>query len=455
MTTAITTARLRGRAGRPASRGAARQGLRGDLLRSREVLVFWGASSIGLLHAVDDAMLHRQPGVGAGQHLMGLLVTVATVAVAAVTFPVLRPGIRAGLALVLGTLTLVNGGTHVAHAAAVGPSASDLSGILAAVAGVALVALGLTIPWRHRGARPGRTGIRWARRAIAVALGALVLLGFLVPVGTAMLQIHQPRHAVGDAPSADYGTVTFQASDGLRLSGWYAPSHNGAAVILVHGGGSDRTGSVAHAEMLHRHGYGVLLYDARGRGDSEGSPNGFGWGWPRDVSGALGYLEQRPDVDPTRIGGLGLSTGASVLLEVAATDDRLAAVVADGAAGRSYADRLPSRGPDVRTPYLWSMYAAARVFSGATPGAHLDGLVAQIAPTPVFLIAGLSAPYEAEFNHLFARAYSTSGRGKMTLWVAPGVHHTTGIRERSLSYESRVADFFDGALLGAGSGTER
>ena len=29
--------------------------------------------------------------------------------------------------------------------------------------------------------------------------------------------------------------------------------------------------------MLARHGYGVLLFDRRGEGESEGDPNGFGW----------------------------------------------------------------------------------------------------------------------------------------------------------------------------------
>ena len=37
--------------------------------RSREALVFGGAA-VALLHALDDAFLHRQPGVGLGQHAL-------------------------------------------------------------------------------------------------------------------------------------------------------------------------------------------------------------------------------------------------------------------------------------------------------------------------------------------------------------------------------------------------
>ncbi len=70
----------------------------------------------------------------------------------------------------------------------------------------------------------------------------------------------------------------------------------------MHGGSSDRKGSVAHAKMLARHGYGVLLYDARGRGESDGSENNYGWDWGKDIAGALDFLKRQDDVDPGRIG---------------------------------------------------------------------------------------------------------------------------------------------------------
>jgi pimeloyl-ACP methyl ester carboxylesterase len=60
------------------------------------------------------------------------------------------------------------------------------------------------------------------------------------------------------------------------LSGSYGPSHNGAAIVIVHGGGGgDRDGARTHAAMLARAGYGVLRYDARGRGQSQGAPDAY------------------------------------------------------------------------------------------------------------------------------------------------------------------------------------
>ena len=51
--------------------------------------------------------------------------------------------------------------------------------------------------------------------------------------------------------------------------------------------------------MLARHGYGVLLFDRRGEGRSDGEPNIFGWGGGEDIKAAVRYLKTRDDVDPS------------------------------------------------------------------------------------------------------------------------------------------------------------
>ena len=110
-------------------------------------------------------------------------------------------------------------------------------------------------------------------------------------------------------PSAELGAayddVEFTTSDGLKLKGWYIPSNNGAAVIAFPG----RSRTQNEAKMLASHGYGVLLFDRRGEGESEGDPNALGWQGERDIHAAVAFLHGRADVDPERIGGLGLSVG--------------------------------------------------------------------------------------------------------------------------------------------------
>ena len=412
-----------------------------------ETTAFRGATALALLHAIDDAFLNRQPGVGWDQHALAAAICLAAGLAAIVVFSRLRPGFRAAISLLFGVLAIVNGALHVKHMSVDGAASSDYTGVLAAAAGIVLVSLGLAIPFLHRGERAPTRGRRWAYRVVALVAGLAVVYAVVLPLTAAIVVAHRYREPIGEPPNAAYEAVSFQSSDGLELAGWFRPSRNRAAVVIVHGGGGDRTGAVRHAELLGNHGYGVLVYDSRGRGESEGTPNSFGWGWTKDVAGALAFLRKRTDVDPERIGGLGLSTGADVLFEVAAKDRDLKAVVADGATAESFADYRELNGVDEAAPYWWTMYTAARVVSGASPGEPLGEVVARISPTPLLLIStGGSLAVERDFNRIYAEA----AREPVELWDLPDVDHTAAIRERPREYERRVVGFFDQALLEGG-----
>jgi dienelactone hydrolase len=210
-------------------------------------------------------------------------------------------------------------------------------------------------------------------------------------------------------------------------------------VVLVSSAAGDRSTAVRHARLVAGHGYGVLLYDARGTGTSEGTPNGWGWGWQDDVTGAVSFLRARPDVDDDRIGGIGLSTGADVLIEFAAERPGLRAVVADGATGRSFADARPGAGD---APAVWLMFATGRLLSGTSPGRPLEELVAEAAPTPILLVATGSLAGELEANDRYARAGAST-----TLWRLPEASHTNAVSEHAEAYQSRVVGLLDAALL--------
>ena len=120
----------------------------------------------------------------------------------------------------------------------------------------------------------------------------------LFPIALAYVTTHTARAVVpANHLGVPYEDVAFATCDGLELEGWYVPSRNGAAVIAFPG----RSGPQKQARMLARHGYGVLLFDRRGEGRSDGEPNAWGWGGCRDVEAAIAFLRQRPDVEPGRI----------------------------------------------------------------------------------------------------------------------------------------------------------
>ena len=217
------------------------------------------------------------------------------------------------------------------------------------------------------------------------------------------------------------------------------PSENGAAVIVFPG----RTGTVDHARMLVDAGYGVLLLDMRGQGESEGDPNLVGWGATKDVDAAVAYLQGRPDVDASRIGGLGLSVGGEQLLEAAAGNEALRAVVSDGAGVRSVREST-LRGPSgwLMVPFEAVQTLATAVFSGDAPPPALDEVVARIAPRPILLVHAGKGQGGEDLNPEY---FAAAGEPR-ALWEVPEAGHTGAIDLRPEEYQQRVVGFFDDAL---------
>lgn len=286
----------------------------------------------------------------------------------------------------------------------------------------------------------------------------LLLLPWLlaIAVGTYALAIavavnHVAPTAVPDPPAAlaAGSEVTMTTAEGVRLAGWYLPGTNRAAVVVRHGAGSQRFDAAAQAEVLHRHGYGVLLVDARGHGRSEGRAMDLGWHGEADTAAALDLLVGRPEVDPGRIAVLGLSMGGEEALGAAGADPRVRAVVAEGATGRTAADRawLPQEygaAGAVQQQLDRVTYGLVDLLSGTSPPASLAESVRSSAPVPVLLIAAGQVPDEA----LVAQRLQAASPGTVTVWVADGAGHTGALATDAAQWQGRVLALLDAALVG-------
>lgn len=400
--------------------------------------MFSAAAAVALLHALDDAFLLPGGGVPITQHALAAAIALVATVAAVAGFPSLRPGLRATTAFTFGMLALVNGGRHLHHIRVDDVmTANDVTGVLAMVAGAVLVGLAAWIPFRHRGEGAATPARRWAIRVLVVP-AALVTVFFVgAPVGVAIVDIHSLHRPIGSPPSADYRSVAFTASDGVRLEGWYRPSQNGASVLMLSGGGGNRRSALRHAEMLVRHGYGVLVYDPRGSGNSEGTINSYGWGWEKDAAAALDFLAARDDVEPGRVGALGLSTGADIAIDIAARRNDVAAVVADGAAAigyedyEEYTDRTLERAP------MWLLFKSIEVIQGRSgPQASLADQIARSHAQNLIISAGKP---EEQWGQLYDRA----GGERSELWHLPNAGHTAALRQYPEAYEQRVVSFFE------------
>jgi uncharacterized protein len=371
-------------------------------------------------------------------------VPLAFVVAAGVAYARLRAGFRATLALLFGFFGVLGGTEAAYYAQDVGLSGDDYTGLLSIAAGFVRLGLGVVTLWRSR-RRDDRLVWRYGRRALYVLAGLLVAGFVLFPISIAYVVTHvAPQDVPAPNLGAAYEEVQFTTSDGYLLKGWYVPSKNRAAVISFPG----RSGTRLQARMLARHGYGVLLFDRRGEGESEGDWNVFGWYGERDLHAAARFLQSRADVDPARIGGIGRSVGGEMLIGAAAESDAFKAVVSEGGSGRSVRDDVANNGwSDVMGVVSQSVLTTAvAVFNNNLPPEDLKALSSRISPRAVFFIYGEHGQggTEEKPNRGF---YAEAGEPK-EIWEVPGAQHVGGITTEPAEYERRVMAFFDRALLG-------
>src|SRR5215510_16551514 len=119
------------------------------------------------------------------------------------------------------------------------------------------------------------------------------------------------------------------AADGLQLAGdLRVPSPGGRAPGLVFIGpfsGVRNQVTGLYAERLAAAGYVTLAFDHRGFGESQGQPRRHEdpQGKLGDLRAAVSFLRARPEVDPERIGAVGICLGGGYALKFAAFDPRV------------------------------------------------------------------------------------------------------------------------------------
>src|SRR5215471_16412842 len=103
-------------------------------------------------------------------------------------------------------------------------------------------------------------------------IGLSLLIGLLFAVLQVLIVTRNEAHKLVGSPMATrdlphktpsdfnmpYEDVTVTDSDGLKLVGWFVPSKNGAVIIMQHGYKSTRQEMLEEAQMMYKHGYGIL-----------------------------------------------------------------------------------------------------------------------------------------------------------------------------------------------------
>ena len=152
---------------------------------------------------------------------------------------------------------------------------------------------------------------------IAIVLSALLIAYLAISAYIARSIMKVPRLPLGDTPASvglAYEDVSFPSRiDRLTLKGWYIAGKKAFTVIIVTGMHQSRVDySISVLDMtgdLVARGYNVLLFDLRGRGESEGS-GVLLTRFERDIGGAVDYIRQR-GCPAEGTGFIGFSAGAA------------------------------------------------------------------------------------------------------------------------------------------------
>jgi alpha-beta hydrolase superfamily lysophospholipase len=267
-----------------------------------------------------------------------------------------------------------------------------------------------------------------------------------------------------------------RAPDGALLRGWKVrpKNPNGNWVLLFHGVADNRVGVIGQSEFLLRAGYSVVMMDARAHGASGGPIATYGWLERNDTHAVIdALLASETDIEqisvqssqprlkpiPNLPGGppltrprlhlfaLGESMGAGIVLQSAAADPRIEAVVAEASfanmreASYDYAGlrKYPWLGKTLLSPFSWTLLYRGEKLAGF-PAAEVSPVKAVASRAfPVLLICDEK---DVALPCRHSEMIYAAARGPKQLWVVPRAFHTAAYGFAPEEFRRRVLSFF-------------
>ena len=284
------------------------------------------------------------------------------------------------------------------------------------------------------------------RSIFVIASKVIVVLVVSIIVASA-LELNNVLHPPRTIPQGKtlrkfkihYQPVDLLTDDGIRLAAWYTPPKNGAVILLAHGYGNKRPEWVY--ALLAKKKYGVLAWDARAHGESEGDISTIGYMEFLDVKAALEYARAQPDVE--HIGAWGGSMGGATIIRAAAQFPQIEALFIDSSF-TSLEEEF-----NYLVPYPVINPVAKFIITAGT-GFTLDHVnplddIARISPRPVYIVhstADIVAPPDAG-----QKLFTAAGEPRF-LWEKDNVPHQMIYLDNPHRYQRRLLGFFDEWLLG-------
>ncbi len=304
---------------------------------------------------------------------------------------------------------------------------------------------------------------RGSRITVGVGLLGLAAYGVVSWIFSDKL-IGQQFTPLGKATPADVGLPEPEATtirgDGVDLAAWYFanPREAGCAVVMLHGFSGDKSEVLAATPIFWKRGCDILVYDARGHGESSRALLTYGVHEREDLLRAVEWLAAKTGLPRSKIGLAGWSYGAATAIQAASEaggDD--AFVLADS----SYSSLRDIA--DVQAESLFGTWARAFV-----PGALVVSAIRSgwdgTRPAPASAIEDVRSPVLVIHSRqdgftpvehsekIYANSDHTRTRLVIATWEAPHAHSFT---ESPLDYTAVVDTFLDELAPGFGVRLER
>ena len=291
--------------------------------------------------------------------------------------------------------------------------------------------------------------------ALSITLGIILVVYLAISAYIARRIMKVPRTPLSETPASiglDYEDVSFPSRiDSLMLKGWYLAGERRFTIIMVTGMYQHRVdssiGTLRMAGDLVAKGYNVLLFDLRGRGESEGK-GVLLTNADRDIGGAFDHIRQRgcPTDD---IGIIGFSAGAASAITFA-SQENMAAVVSESCFAnvtdtfvRKVASKLDKPRQLIKF-FSFGIHLMSIIMYSFRRVNPLDR-IADVA-CPILLIQGeqddLVTPDDAY------KLLKASGNPSDELWLVPDAGHTETYSLDPIGYIERVTSFFQKAEQG-------
>jgi uncharacterized protein len=304
-----------------------------------------------------------------------------------------------------------------------------------------------------------RRSLSW----VAIAAAVWLILCGVAGILTVDWALHPPRlaltpddeahaAAIAKGHGANLQQVEITANDGAILRAWAIrpAAGNGNAVILLHGIAGNRAGMLGLGEMLLRHGYSVLLPDARAQGMSGGELATYGVLEAGDIHRWADWLVQKQA--PRCINAMGESMGAAQLLNSLQSWHGFCAVAAESSFASfreasyvrigEWAGTGPWLGRALLRPVIESGILYARWKYRVDLASADPAQAVAASQIPVLLIHGLRDDNMPPYNSEMILATSEGHNPAVSLWEPPDAGHCGAMGAEPHQFDRAVIEWF-------------